>query len=59
MSQKIKIDSVERDFDSLSGDARAISEKLQQTDNQIQDTTNLYSLLNRAKKAISKNQHKK
>ena len=51
MSQKIKIDGVEYDFDSLSTEAKAILEKLQHTDKKIQDTTNLCALLNRAKKS--------
>jgi hypothetical protein len=55
MSQKIKIDGVEHDLDSLSKDAKAILEKLQHTDKQIQDTTNLCALLTRAKKVIFKN----
>jgi len=32
MSQKIKIDGVEHDLDSLSVDAKAMLEKLQHTD---------------------------
>ena len=51
MSQKIKIDGVEHDLDSLSKDAKAILEKLQHTDKQIQDTNNLCALLTRAKKS--------
>ena len=50
MSQKINIDGVEYDLDSLSQEAKAILEKLQHTDTQIQDTTNLCALLTRAKK---------
>ena len=49
MSQKIKIDGVEHDLDSLSQEAKDILEKLQHTDKQIQDTTNLGKLLTRAK----------
>jgi hypothetical protein len=51
MSQKIKIDGVEHDVNSLSENAKAIVEKLQHTDKQIQDTTNLCALLTRAKKS--------
>ena len=51
MSQKIKIDDVEHDVNSLSENAKALVEKLQHTDKQIQDTTNLCALLNRAKKS--------
>ena len=51
MSQKINVDGVEYDFESLSPGAKAILEKLQHTDKQIQDTTNLCALLTRAKKS--------
>ena len=51
MPQKIKIDGVEHDLDSLSEEAKAILEKLQHTDTQIQDTKNLSALLTRAKKS--------
>ena len=51
MSQKIKIDGVEHDLDSLSVHAKAILEKLQHTDKQIQDRNNLCALLTRAKKS--------
>ena len=51
MSQKINIDGVEYDFEGLSPEAKAILEKLQHTDTQIQDTTNLCALLARAKKS--------
>ena len=49
MSKKLNIDGVEYDFDSLSQEAKAILEKLQHTDTQIQETTNLSALLTRAK----------
>ena len=49
MSQKINIDGVEYDFESLSPEAKAILEKLQHTDTQIQDKKNLSALLTRAK----------
>ena len=49
MSQKINIDGVEYDFESLSPEAKAIIEKLQHTDTQIQDNKNLSALLTRAK----------
>ena len=49
MSQKINIDGVEYDFESLSPEAKAILEKLQHTDTQIQDNKNLSALLTRAK----------
>ena len=49
MSQKINIDGVEYDFESLSPEAKAILEKLQYTDTQIQDSKNLSALLTRAK----------
>lgn len=49
MSQKINIDGVEYDFESLSPEAKAILEKLQHTDTQIQDKQNLSALLKRAK----------
>ena len=51
MSQKIKIDGVEHDLDSLGKEAKAILEKLQHIEKQIQDTTNLCALLARAKKS--------
>ena len=49
MSQKINIDGVEYDFESLSQKAKDILEKLQHTDTQIQDKKNLSALLTRAK----------
>ena len=49
MSQKINIDGVEYDFESLSPEAKAILEKLQHTDTQIQDNKNFSALLTRAK----------
>ena len=49
MSQKINIDGVEYDFESLSPEAKAVLEKLQHTDTQIQDNKNLSALLTRAK----------
>ena len=49
MSQKINVDGVEYDFESLSPEAKAILEKLQHTDTQIQDNKNLSALLTRAK----------
>ena len=49
MSQKINIDGVEYDFESLSQKAKDILEKLQHTDTQIQDNKNLSALLTRAK----------
>ncbi len=49
MSKKINIDGVEYDLDSLSPEAKAILGKLQHTDTQIKDTTNLCALLTRAK----------
>ena len=49
MSQKINIGGVEYDFESLSPEAKAILEKLQHTDTQIQDNKNLSALLTRAK----------
>jgi hypothetical protein len=55
MSQKIKINGIEHDLDSLSKDAKTTREKLQHTGKQIQDTTNLCALLTRAKKVIFKN----
>ena len=51
MSQKIKIDGVEHDLDSLSQEAKGILEKLQYTETQIRDTNNLCTLLRRAKKS--------
>ena len=51
MSQKIEIDGVEHHFDSLGKEAKAILEKLQHIEKQIQDTTNLCALLTRAKKS--------
>jgi hypothetical protein len=51
MSQKIQIDGVEHDLDSLSQEAKGILEKLRHTDKQIQDITNLCALLTRAKKS--------
>ena len=51
MSQKIKIDGVEHDLDSLGKEAKVILEKLHHIDKQIQDTTNLCALLTRAKKS--------
>ena len=49
MSQKINVDGVEYDFESLSPEAKAILEKLQHTDTQIQDNKNLSAILTRAK----------
>ena len=49
MPQKINIDGVEYDFESLSQEAKAIFEKLQHTDQQILDKKNLSALLTRAK----------
>jgi uncharacterized Zn-finger protein len=49
MSQKIKIDGVEYDFESLSPVAKDIIEKLQHTETQIQDKQNLSALLTRSK----------
>ena len=49
MSQKINVDGVEYDFESLSPEAKAVLEKLQHTDTQIQDNKNLSALLTRAK----------
>ena len=49
MSQKINIDGVEYDFESLNPEAKAILEKLQHTETQIQDKQNLSALLTRAK----------
>ena len=49
MSQKINIDGVEYDFESLSSEAKSLLEKLQHTDTQIQDNKNLSALLTRAK----------
>ena len=49
MSQKINIDGVEYDFESLSPEAKAILEKLQHTDSQIQDKKNISALFIRAK----------
>ena len=49
MPQKVNIDGVEYDFESLSPEAKAILEKLQHTDTQIQDNKNLSALLTRAK----------
>ena len=49
MSQKINIDGVEYDFESLSPEAKAILEKLEHTETQIQDNKNLSALLTRAK----------
>ena len=49
MSQKINIDGVEYDFESLSPGAKAILEKLEHTETQIQDKQNLSALLTRAK----------
>ena len=51
MSQKIEIDHVEHDLDSLSLEAKDILEKLQYTEEQIQYTNNLCRLLKRAKKS--------
>jgi len=52
MSQKIEIDHVEHDLDSLSLEAKDILEKLQYTEEQIQYTNNLCRLLKRAKKKL-------
>ena len=49
MSQKINVDGVEYDFESLSPGAKAILEKLEHTETQIQDNKNLSALLTRAK----------
>ena len=49
MSQKINIGDVEYDLESLSQEAKAIIEKLQHTDAQIQDKKNLNALFIRAK----------
>ena len=49
MSQKINVDGVEYDFESLSPGAKAILEKLQHTETQIQDKQNLRALLTRSK----------
>jgi len=49
MPQKVNIDGVEYDFESLSPEAKAILEKLQHTETQIQDKQNLGALLTRAK----------
>jgi len=49
MSQKINVDGVEYDFESLSPEAKAILEKIQHTETQIQDKQNLSVLLTRSK----------
>ena len=49
MSQKINVDGVEYDFESLSPEAKAILEKIQHTETQIQDKQNLNALLTRSK----------
>ena len=49
MSQKINVDGVEYDFESLSPEAKAILEKIQHTETQIQDKQNLSALLTRSK----------
>jgi len=52
MSQKINVDGVEYDFESLSAEAKAILEKIQHTETQIQDKQNLSALLTRSKKYL-------
>ena len=49
MAQKINVDGVEYDFESLSPEAKVISEKIKHTETQIQDKQNLSALLTRAK----------
>ena len=49
MSQKINVDGVEYDFESLSPAAKAILEKIQHTETLIQDKQNLSALLTRSK----------
>jgi hypothetical protein len=51
MAKKINIDGIEHDLDNPSQNAKAILEKLQHADTQIQDMTNLYTVLTRAKKS--------
>ena len=49
MSQKINVDGVEYDFESLSPEAKAILEKIKHTETQIQDKQNLSAMLTRSK----------
>ena len=50
MSQKINVDGVEYDFESLSPEAKAILEKVKHTETQIQDKQNLKRVANSLKK---------
>lgn len=51
MAKKINIDGIEHDLDNLSQTAKAILEKIQHADTQIQEMTSLYTVLTRAKKS--------
>ena len=51
MAKKINIDGIEYDLDNLSQTVKAVLEKIQHADTQIQEMTNLYNVLTRAKKS--------
>lgn len=51
MAKKINIDGIEYDLDNLSQTVKAVLEKIQHADTQIQEMTNLYNVLTCAKKS--------
>tara|TARA_Y100000385_G_scaffold272570_1_gene313541 strand:- start:2088 stop:2312 length:225 start_codon:yes stop_codon:yes gene_type:complete len=51
MAKKINIDGIEYNLDNLSQTVKSVLEKIQNADTQIQEMTNLYNVLTRAKKS--------